>query len=77
MKCPECGQWNSSSEERCTGCGAELTSEAQEAITEKIKDAQEGKEIAHLRHPHDIGANRKHQCRVRVCPGQEGVESRR
>ena len=37
MKCPECGQWNSSSEERCTRCGAELTSKVQEAVTEKIK----------------------------------------
>ena len=37
MKCPECGQWNSSGEERCAGCGAELTSEAQEAVTEKLK----------------------------------------
>ena len=37
MKCPECGQWNSDSQERCTGCGAELTSEAQAASTDKMK----------------------------------------
>jgi hypothetical protein len=37
MKCPECGQWNSSSEGRCTSCGVELTSEAQKAVTDKIK----------------------------------------
>jgi len=37
MKCPECGQWNSSSEGQCTMCGAELTSEAQGSVTEKIE----------------------------------------
>jgi hypothetical protein len=43
----------------------------------KTKDAQEGEEIAHLRHPHDIGANRKHlyvsaQARKVLNPGDEG-----